>query len=239
MEKAITGQCPETPYDYRMYDRIWQRVSPDLDPYPEVRAAAAETAAAPVTSAGVPTDTPAVPVPAETPTVPGVGETQLPGAERNPCCMGTEARESLLVLEGFIESESGDRRCCLALARRVRSPSITRLLRRFAAEKQSAARELTAAYYLITGTCYTPAVTVEPLRWESPAAALRSCYHQEACGGFNYQRAASGTTDECLQKLFTRLSEQSFRRADEVMTLLGQMLHCNSGNPGNPGACWR
>ena len=25
-------------YDYRMYDRIWQRVSPDLEPYPELRA---------------------------------------------------------------------------------------------------------------------------------------------------------------------------------------------------------
>ena len=24
-------------YDYRLYDRIWQRVSPDLAPYPELR----------------------------------------------------------------------------------------------------------------------------------------------------------------------------------------------------------
>ena len=24
-------------YDYRLYDRIWQRVSPDLVPYPELR----------------------------------------------------------------------------------------------------------------------------------------------------------------------------------------------------------
>ena len=23
--------------DYRMYDRIWQRVSPDLNPYPHIR----------------------------------------------------------------------------------------------------------------------------------------------------------------------------------------------------------
>ena len=45
MENSILGQCPENAaaYDYRMYDRIWQRVSPELDPYPEVRA---ETAGA-------------------------------------------------------------------------------------------------------------------------------------------------------------------------------------------------
>ena len=34
MENSILGQCPENAaaYDYRMYDRIWQRVSPELDP---------------------------------------------------------------------------------------------------------------------------------------------------------------------------------------------------------------
>ena len=29
-------------YDYRQYDRIWKRVSPELDPYPDVRAAVRE-----------------------------------------------------------------------------------------------------------------------------------------------------------------------------------------------------
>lgn len=29
-------------YDYRKYDRIWKRVSPELNPYPEIRAAAGE-----------------------------------------------------------------------------------------------------------------------------------------------------------------------------------------------------
>ena len=31
--------------DYALYDRIWQRVSPELDPYPEIRAAAQAGAA--------------------------------------------------------------------------------------------------------------------------------------------------------------------------------------------------
>lgn len=242
MENPIVGQCPEgtVTYDYRMYDRIWQRVSPDLNPYPDVRAAAAQSPTAP-TPAAAPTptappklETPAVPVAVETP-VPSpaaptpdsaniAAESQLPGAEMDPCCMGTQARESLQVLEGFIEEELAERRCCLSLCRRVHNAHAARLLRRIANDKQCAARDMCTAYYLITGQCYTPAITVEQMQWDSLAAALRSCYHQEACNGFNYARAADGTADLCLQKLFTKLSQQAYKRADEVMCALGQVL---------------
>ena len=34
-------------YDFRQYDRIWQRVAPDLEPYPGVSTAAAMPAAPP------------------------------------------------------------------------------------------------------------------------------------------------------------------------------------------------
>lgn len=250
MENPILGQCPEgaVTYDYRMYDRIWQRVSPDLDPYPEVRAAAAGTTSsvssvtAPPASAAAPApklETPAVPVAVEMPSaapaaaaaagapVPSeaaAAESQLPGAEMNPCCMGTQARESLEVLEGFIEEELAERRCCLSLCRRVHNAHVTRLLRRIASGKQCAAQEMCTAYYLITGQCYTPTITVEQMQWDSLAAALRSCYHQEACNGFNYARAAEGTADLCLQKLFAKLSKQAYQRADEVMCALGQVL---------------
>lgn len=249
MENPIVGQCPEgtVTYDYRMYDRIWQRVSPDLDPYPEVRAAAASTTssagsassvAAPPASAAAPApklETPAVPVAVEMPSaapaaaapVPAeaaAAESQLPGAEMNPCCMGTQARESLGVLGGFIDEELAERQYCLALCRRVQNARAAHLLRRIASEKQCAAREMCTAYYLITGRRYTPAITLEQMQWDSLAQALRSCYHQEACNGFNYARAAEETIDSCLQKLLTKLSQQSYKRADEVMCVLGQVL---------------
>ena len=236
MENPIVGQCPEgtAAYDYRMYDRIWQRVSPDLDPYPDVRAASTQSPAAPPPASAAPApklETPAVPVAVEPPAAPpapdsaGIAaESQLPGAEMNPCCMGTQARESLQVLEGFIEEELAGRRCCLSLCRRVHNAHIVRLLRRIANDKQCAARDMCTAYYLITGQCYTPAISVEQMQWDSLAAALRSCYHQEACHGFNYARAADGTADLCLQKLFTKLSQQAYKRADEVRCALGQVL---------------
>ena len=43
----------------------------------------------------------------------------LPGAEENPCCMGTMAQEELGVIEGFIEVELADRRTYQAFARRA------------------------------------------------------------------------------------------------------------------------
>lgn len=209
----LNGQATSPAYDFRAYDRVWRRVAPGTDPF----------SAAP---ADGPPETP--PDPAETPApVPARetgGEAALPGAERDPCCMGTEARESLEVLEGFLQEELAESRCCQVLACRVRNAQAARLLRRAAAEKRAAARELCAARYLITGDPYTPAITVEHLRWECLAQALRSCYHQEACNGLNYERASEETLDLCLQRLFQKLADQSCRRAEEVMALLGTLI---------------
>ena len=209
------GQNPSPAYDYRVYDRVWQRVAPGTDPFsaePDAGMAVPETAPAPVPQT-------AVPAPAQE-----GGEGNLPGAEPNPCCMGTEAKGSLEVLESFLQEEMAESRCCQALACRVGNREAARLLRQAAAEKRAAARELCAAYYLITGNRYTPAVTVEQLCWENLPQALRACYHQEACNGFNYQRASEEAADICLQKLFTRLGEQSYRRAEALMALLGRLV---------------
>lgn len=224
MENTISGggQGVSAAYDYRVYDQVWQRVSPGVDPYAGDSLGENAAAPAPVSAESAPAVAgvqPAQPAPAQE-----GGEGDLPGAERNPCCMGTEAQGSLAVLEGFIEEELAGCRCCLSLSKRVSNQSAARLLRRIAGEKQAAARELCAARFLITGQQYDPAITVEHRRWENLAQALRSCYHQEACGGFNYQRAAEEAVDPCLQKLFTRLGERAYRRAGEVMDLLGCLL---------------
>jgi len=209
------GQEPSTAYDYRVYDRVWQRVAPGTDPFsqePDAGMAVPETVPAPASQT-------AAPVPAQE-----GGGGNLPGAEPNPCCMGTEAQDSLEVLKGFLEEEMAGRRHCMALACCVRSPSAARLLRRAAAEKQAACRDLHGAYYLITGSRYASAVAAEHVQLDSLPEALRACYHQEACNGFNYRRAAGETMDLCLQKLFTRLGDQAYRRSEEIMSLLGRIL---------------
>ena len=233
MENNLFSGGPDVSaaYDYRLYDRVWQRVTPGVDPYEGAPSAGADAPQAPaVPVQGAPA--PAVPAAPDAPAAPAVPQTEvspaqegtLPGAEQNPCCMGTVAQESLEVLEGFIQEELAGCRCCQSLSCKVKNANAAKLLRRIAAEKRCAARDLCAAYFLITGSQYNPAITIEHRCWENLAQALRSCYHQEACNGFNYQRAADGTTDPCLQKQLARLGEQAYRRAEEVQALLGCLL---------------
>ena len=235
-----TTQTPEV-YDFRQYDRIWQRVAPNLEPYPGMAVSAQQTASVqqaasvraeaagmpPVPAPAMPgvpavPETPAVPVPANS----GLTvrqESQLPGAEQNPCCMGTEAAEMLEVITGYIESALSDRRYLLALARQA--PSWARRdLRDMAAELQGQARQLMTAHYLITGQRYRPSVSTERIyvgRW---CPALRERYHAAACSGFNYARSAEDAMDPCLTKLFEEMSRQSYAHAETLMGLLQRSL---------------
>ena len=207
MEQTI--HTPEA-YDFRKYDQIWQRVAPNLEPYPDLRRTEAPAAQA--------SGTADVPRPAAVPAM----ET-LPGAEPNPCCMGTAAQEDLGVIEGFIEVELADRRTYQAFARQA--PSFARgTLRDLANHSGAAAKRLMAAYYLITGTCYRPAVASGRIPMGSWCPALRERYHVEACNGMNYLRAGEETTDPCLGRLLKALGEESYRQADQLMALLERAL---------------
>lgn len=220
-------------YDFRQYDRIWQRVAPNLEPYPgmtvQPAASVQQTTSVQPTGPVQQTAQQAASVPAAPETVPVPAnpalrqESQLPGAERNPCCMGTEAAEMLNVIAGYIEAALSDRRALLALVRQA--PSWARKdLRDIAAELQDQARRLMTAYYLITGGCYRPSVSTERVyagRW---CPALRERYHAAACGGFNYARSAEDAMDPCLTKLFEDLSKQSYAHAETLMGLLQRSL---------------
>ena len=198
---------PTEAYDIRKNDRIWQRLAPNLEPYPDLREPAAPAVA--------PLD---APVPAEdaAPAVPAP-------AAPDPCCMGTAAQEELGVIEGFIELELGDRRAYLALARQA--PASARgTVRDLAAASAAAARRLMTAYYLITGTCYRPAVSGGSVRTGTWCPALRERYHAAACNGMNYLRAGEETTDPCLKRLLTELGEGAYRQADRLLALLERAL---------------
>ena len=175
-------------YDFRQHDRLWQRVGPGLEPYPETTAEA-------------------MPRREE---LPPAQESQLPGAEPNPCCMGSEAMELLAVLEGYIEEELEDRRRYLALSRQA--PSWAR----------QTLRDMAGQPYRPNLVCGVFC----PGRW---AEELRRSYHEEACSGLNYARTADGTTDVCLVKLLNELSEDEYRHAERLMVLLERSL----GRQGN------
>lgn len=199
-------------YDFRQHDRLWQRVNPALEPYPET---AAETL--PARGGGQITQ------PANSGSLTAAQESQLSGAEPNPCCMGSEAAELLEVLEGYIEEELEDQRRYLALARQA--PAWARqTLREIAEDEGAHARRLLSARYLITGQCYRPNMVQGQLCMGDWCGALRQCYHEEACGGFNYARTADSTSDVCLTRLLNELSSDEYRHAERVMSLLERSL---------------
>lgn len=208
MENELSA-AQNAAYDYRRCARVWQRVDPTLDPYPDVRAAAAMAA-----------DTPGDGLSAAER---NAGLT-LPGAQADPCCMGTAALESLEVLQGFIREELADRRTYLFLARRAPTAEARQVFRAIASDEGRHARRLLAAVYLITGERYCPAICYPPLRCDGYCAALRERYHEEACGGYNYRRASQETLDPCLQQLLLAFSQDEYRHANAMLYLLSGVM---------------
>ena len=92
-------QCPEV-CDFRQHDHIWQRVAPGLEPYPAARQGTSVMAEPVLPQEGSGTTRGSMMQIRQ--------ESLLPGADPNPCCMGTAAAESLNVLTGFLEEELRD-----------------------------------------------------------------------------------------------------------------------------------
>ena len=208
MENELSA-AQNAAYDYRRCARVWQRVDPTLDPYPDVRAAAAMAGAAPGDGLSAAERN---------------AELTLPGAQTDPCCMGTAALESLEVLQGFIREELADRRTYLFLARRAPTAEARQVFRAIASDEGRHARRLLAAVYLITGERYCPAICYPPLRCDGYCAALRERYHEEVCGGFNYRRASQETLDPCLQQLLLAFSQDEYRHANAMLCLLSGVM---------------
>ena len=208
MENELSA-AQNAAYDYRRCARVWQRVDPTLDPYPDVRAAAAMAA-----------DTSGDGLSAAERNA----ELTLPGAQADPCCMGTVALESLEVLQGFIREELADRRTYLFLARRAPTAEARQVFRAIASDEGRHARRLLAAVYLITGERYCPAICYPPLRCDGYCAALRERYHEEVCGGYNYRRASQETLDPCLQQLLLAFSQDEYRHANAMLCLLSGVM---------------
>ena len=208
MENELSA-AQNAAYDYRRCARVWQRVDPTLNPYPDVRATAAMAA-----------DTPGDGLSAAERNA----ELTLPSAQADPCCMGTAALESLEVLQGFIREELADRRTYLFLARRAPTAEARQMFRAIASDEGRHARRLLAAVYLITGERYCPAICYPPLRCDGYCAALRERYHEEVCGGFNYRRASQETLDPCLQQLLLAFSQDEYRHANAMLCLLSGVM---------------
>lgn len=188
-----------TEEDYRRYDRIWRKVSPQYDPYPETRAAQTEVTMEPQLSV-------------------------LPGANADPCCMGAAAESDLEVIRGFLRAELADAQTYRYLATIAPTQEGRRLMRQIAADETGHVKTLQTAHFLITGGTYPVTVVLPPQPKQLWRDRLRERYHEEACGAFNYERAGEETTDVCLRRIFERLSADEYRHADWLRKLLEKTL---------------
>ena len=184
-------------YDYEHCERVWRKVAPQENPYPEARAAMEAGGG----NGLLPTQTP-----------------------EEPCCMGTAAVQSLDVLKGFVRDELAARQTYLDFARCTPSREARCVLRAMAGDEERHARSLMAAIYLAAGETYCPRVCVERAHYESYCAALRQFYHEEACGGYNYFRAGEETLDYCLEQMFSAMSQDEYRHARLLLNLLSKAL---------------
>ena len=190
-----------------MEKEVWQRVTPTLNPWPGADAVGKALRESAPDALRTPDTLPE----------------SLPGAEPDPCCMGTEAETDTAVIAGFVEDEQAEKRQLQALARQ--SPLWARqTLLTLAARAAGRARRLVAAYYLITGDTYVPAICAERIYVGKWCPALRERYHGAACTAMNYERAADGTPDPCLGELFRALGADAFECAATVARVLERAL---------------
>ena len=186
--------------DYEACREVWKRVAPGEEPYPMADNANTQMSAQD-------------------------SELTLPGAEADPCCMGSEASVSVEVLQGFLREELGDAQVYAYLASCTPRRELARAFRALSEDEKRHARDLAAAIYLITGKAYCPRVCVEQPDTCDLCALLRSLYHAEACAGYNYARAGEETLDLCLSKLFAAMSADEYRHAELLMKLLGRKMN--------------
>lgn len=106
--------------DYEACREVWKRVAPGEDPYPMADNANTQMSAQD-------------------------SELTLPGAEANPCCMGSEASVSVEVLQGFLREELGDAQVYAYLSSCTPRRELARAFRALSEDEKRHARDLAAA----------------------------------------------------------------------------------------------
>ena len=228
-------------YDFRQYDNVWKRVCPSLSPFPDIpprpviNAAAPDAAMNSMPTGAAATDYP-LPVGSEAMNGPAPGgmtvqEAPMGAAGRaspantddeHTCCLGPAAMGTLPILGGFMRSEAASFRFERALAARAPDAKSRAAMERLAREGESILRRLSATYFLIADSfpqIEKPASCGTPPCWTE---GLRDLYYAEICGGVNYARAARGTTDPCLIRIFHDLGDLKGDRANTVLRLIAQ-----------------
>lgn len=147
-----------------------------------------------------------------------------PEAAGKAPCLGEATREETAALETFIRDAMAGAQTYRYLASLAPTAAGRHMLRRLAEDETAQVRTLRSVYFLVTGGTYDATVVLPPqprLLWRD---RLRERWREEVSSGFQYASAAAGTADICLDRLYTKLSEEAYRRAELLRRLLAETL---------------
>ena len=113
-------------------------------------------------------------------------------------------------------------RHCRALAQRGQSPAAS-VLTALAGELHRQARQLSTAYFLLTGVRYWPAGALSTPTSSSLWSGLRQRYQAEEALSRRCLEAARGETDPALAGLLTEAAERCHARCRRLQRLLDQL----------------
>lgn len=210
--------------DQEAFDRVWRRVMPDQTQSPIAIGRAEVDEIAPAEPA--PQDQcEAVPAPAEAPVQPAPSSLSPPPSrseaeEEAPFCLGSQSQGEEQTLISLMDLAKEGVFIAQALVRR--GGSCSRALNCLAADHRRALRQLSAAYFLITGQRYRPPNPSVVLNASLPLA-LRDQFVWEQRWERANQQAAGAASDACLKELYQELAQDGVLHAATIRSLLEQM----------------
>ncbi len=209
-----------TPQDPEVFRRVWERVmGSKAAPAPAQAEPQTQTQAPPAPAGGCGMDGDLscayLRALADAPNTPEPGDSTGSDLEECPGCESSARlrQQTLEALEGW--------QFYRHLARRTRSGA-ARVLTALAADAHKQARQLAAAYFLLTGVRYWPTGQLPAPAIPSLWGAVRSRYQAEQQGELACRMAAEETADPALAELYGQLADACRERCRQLRALLEQ-----------------
>ena len=191
------------PFDPEVFQRVWNRVMPDQEHSPisvnSTQSSAPTTPAVPAFS----------PAPEESPKAPLT-------------CLGEDSQPYLQTVEDMMEQTQGFLHTLQRLSRRSQGRT-ARVLYGLASELRRELRQLSTAYFLISGVRYLPADRAAPRLESTFLGTLRARFLAEQRGEAAYRAAAEGCQDPCLRALYLELAQEEQGHSLALRSILEEL----------------
>lgn len=143
-------------------------------------------------------------------------------AEPEALCLGQGSARYAPMLQEMVDGEAEEGRLYQTLARRA-TGSGARMLGSLAADQRRHVRQLSTAYFLITGERCQPQGQGGSRPTPDLMSGLREQFIQTQREAAAYQGAAAENSDPCLRQMFRELAQEKGMHTRMIRSLLEQM----------------